>query len=431
MILLYRTIWTIVILCCAPVLLLLAAAGNRKIRERFALFLPKDFPEKRRIWIHALSVGEVISAIPLIGAIQLKYPGKEVVFTVTTSKGLEIARSELKDRVRIIPMPLDFWWSIRRIANHINPSFFILVETDIWPGLINHLTGKKIKCFLVNGRISPGTYKAYRSFSFFAEKVLNKFTLCMMQSGLDANRLLEAGIDPDRIITTGNIKFDRDWLPMQKKERDTWLNKLSLDPDDYIWVAGSIHRGEEKVVLNVFSKLAPEFPRLRLILAPRNIEESEKMLKMARDMGLESILKTDLEIEGNKIPYKVLILNTIGELGRIYGIGKISFVGGSMVPSGGHNLLEPASFGCPVLFGPHMHNFVLMADLILKEGGGVQVNNEKELFKSMKSLLEDPGLHIKTGKNAEQFVEKHRGAIKEVLMCIGEHTDENVEGKHC
>jgi len=427
--LIYHILWTVIIICCSPFILFLAIIGNNRIMERLALSLPGDSAEKQRIWIHALSVGEVISAIPLIAQISILYPYKEIVFTVTTTKGLALARKEISNRVKIIPMPLDFWWSIRRIVRHINPSFFLLVETDIWPALITFLSDKKIKCFLVNGRISPRTYKSYKKFSFFIKPVLNRFTLCLMQSELDAKRLLEAGIDHDRIKTTGNIKFDRDWLPIHKEERDTWLNKLSLDPDDDIWVAGSIHKDEDQIVLNVFSSLVPEFPRLRLILAPRNIEESDKILKTAQEMGLKSILKTDLT--DNRVIYKVLILNTIGELGRIYGIGKVSFVGGSLVPLGGHNLLEPASFGCPVLFGPHMHNFVMMSELLPADKGGFQVSNEIELYTSVKMLLEDPDLCSMTGRSAKQFADKHRGALKEVLKSLAEHVDETRRGENC
>ena len=317
MIQIYHILWTVIMLSCSPFILFLAIIGNNRIKERFALSLPKDTNEKTRIWIHALSVGEVISAIPLIGEISARHPGKEIVFTVTTTKGLEIARKEIGNQVKIIPMPLDFWWSIRRIARYINPSFFILVETDIWPALITYLSDKKIKCFLVNGRISPRTFRSYKKFSFFIKPILNRFTLCMMQSDLDAKRLLETGIDPVRILTTGNIKFDRAGLTMSMEERDVWLKELCLDAEDVIWVAGSVHKDEDQMILRVFSRLVPEFSRLRLILAPRNIEESDKILNIARDIGLETILRTDLKNTG--IPYKVLILNTIGELGRIYG----------------------------------------------------------------------------------------------------------------
>ncbi|MBU3949105.1 MAG: 3-deoxy-D-manno-octulosonic acid transferase [Proteobacteria bacterium] len=419
MILLYQFIYTIIIICCVPFILLFAAAGNKRAAQRLGLRLPKEYPKNKRIWIHALSVGEVISAIPLIEAIKLEYPDKEIVFTITTAKGLLIAKKELHEKVKIIPMPIDFWWSINRIRNHINPYFFVLVETDIWPALLNNLAQKNVKCFLVNGRVSPRTFKAYKRFSFIIKPVFNKFALCMMQSEHDAKRLIETGIDQNKILTTGNIKFDRQWLPMQKQERDNWLNKLSLSVEDDIWVAGSIHKDEEKIILNVFLQLFTQFPKLRLILAPRNIEESNKILKMAQEMGLNSILKTDRDHDKN--PYPVLILNTIGELSRIYGIGKIAFVGGSMVASGGHNLLEPASFGMPVLFGPYMHNFVLMSDLILKEEGGRQVNNENELYQNIKKLLENKDLCDRMGKNSKNFVDKHQGAIKQVIGHIRKH----------
>ncbi|MBU1181544.1 MAG: 3-deoxy-D-manno-octulosonic acid transferase [Pseudomonadota bacterium] len=421
MILIYQIIYTIIVIVSSPFILFLAVLGNNRIKERLALSLPKDLHENRRIWIHALSVGEVISAIPLIAQISILYPYKEIVFTVTTTKGIDLARKEIGDRVKIIPMPLDFWWSIQRIVRHINPSFFILVETDIWPALITHLSNKNIKCFLVNGRISPRTYKSYERFSFLIKPVLNRFTLCMMQSELDRKRLLAIGAEQAKIITTGNIKFDRDWFPMHKEERDTLLKKLSLDPEDVIWVAGSIHKDEDQMILNVFSRLVPEFPGLRLILAPRNIEESDNILKTVKDMGIESVLKTNLK--DNRAPYKVLVLNTIGELGRIYGIGKISFVGGSLVPLGGHNILEPAGFGCPVLFGPHTHNFVLMSELLLAEKGGFQVVNEDEVYAFVKMLLENSDLCGITGRNAKKFADKHRGALKEVLNRIGEHVD--------
>lgn len=419
MILLYQFIYTIIIICCAPFILLFAAAGNKRVLERLGLSLSKEYPKNKRIWVHALSVGEVISAIPLIDAIRLEYPDKEIVLTVTTVKGLLIAKKELHEKVKIIQMPIDFWWSINRIRNYINPYCFVLVETDIWPALLNNLAQNNIKCFLVNGRISPSTFKAYKKFSFIIKPVFSKFALCMMQSEHDSKRLIETGIDQNKIITTGNIKFDRSWLPMQPQERDDLLNKLSLSAEDCIWVAGSIHKDEEKIILNVFLQLFPQFPKLRLILAPRNIEESNKILIIAQGMGLKSILKTDRDHDKN--PYPVLILNTIGELSRIYGIGKIAFVGGSMVASGGHNLLEPASFGMPVLFGPYMHNFVLMSELILKEEGAIQINNENGLYQTIKKLIEDDVLYDRMRKNSKNFVYKHQGAIKEVIMHIRKH----------
>ena len=324
MILIYHILWTLIIICCFPFILFFAVTGNKRIIERFALFLPGERAQKQRIWIHALSVGEVISAVPLIEEIKRRYPGKEIVFTVTTKKGLETARKETGGGVEIIPMPLDFWWSVLKLIRHINPSFFILVETDIWPGLLSCLSGKKINRFLVNGRVSPKTGKSYKRFSFFIKQALNGFTLYMMQSELDAGRLIEAGINRRKIITTGNIKFDRERSALTDEERDEWMTKLFFDPDDDIWVAGSVHKDEDRMILNVFSRLEREFPKLRLILAPRNIEESDNIMKAVADMGQKCVLKTGLD---EKSLPKILILNTIGELGRIYGLAKVSFVG--------------------------------------------------------------------------------------------------------
>jgi len=239
-----------------------------------------------------------------------------------------------------------------------------------------------------------------------------------MQSDLDRERLLQAGIDPDRVRTVGNIKYDRDWVPMANEERQKLLRALNLGVEDMIWVAGSTHAGEEEVVLRTFKKLRPSFARFRLILAPRKIERSEDILVQARDMGLETVLKTG--ISRSRDPYDVMILDTLGELGRIYGLSKVSFVGGSLVPIGGHNLLEPAGFGCPVLFGPHTHNFVFMSESLLEAGGGWRVKDAEALYEAMKTLLKDTEKCNVMGRLAKAFVEKNRGALERVMSYIAE-----------
>ena len=238
---------------------------------------------------------------------------------------------------------------------------------------------------LVNARVSPRTFKAYRRMSFFTRKLFEPIDLCLMQSDLDRQRLLRAGVYPEeKVITVGNIKFDRQWIPMNNDERSRWMNILGLQPEDLIWVAGSTHSGEEEILLNAFRTLRPLFPNLRLIIAPRKIEQSEDIFKKARLKGFKAVLKTEIKTKGSTDD--VFILNTMGELDRIYGLSQISFVGGSLVPVGGHNLLEPAAFGCPVLFGPYMHNFALMSELLLESGGGIQVKNEKELYDGMSNI---------------------------------------------
>ena len=411
---LYHFAWTCLVILSLP---LIPFIKRRQVFRRLRIRLPAASPRGGSIWIHALSVGEVVSALPLVRAVRQKYPWKDVVFTVTTAQGMEIARNELQEEVKaLLTMPLDFWWSFRRTVNFIKPSLFVLVETDIWPGLIIHLRKRGIKTVLINGRISPRTFASYWRFRSFARIVLNSLESCLMQSDLDRNRLLEIGIGENKVKTVGNIKFDRDWVPMGEREYKQWLGILNLEPDNDIWVAGSTHQGEENIILDVFWRLRTFFPALRLIIAPRRVERAEEINRLVMDKGFKSMLKTKLPMNGQ--PYDVLILDTLGELERIYGIAKISFVGGSLTPKGGHNLLEPANFGKPVLFGPHTHNFVLMSQLLIESGGGKRVKDGEDLFKAMKELLADPERSNNMGRHAKELVELSRGALNRVMEHI-------------
>jgi 3-deoxy-D-manno-octulosonic-acid transferase len=415
----YQLAWTCLVILSLP---LIPFIKHRRVFERLRISLPAGPPKGGSIWIHALSVGEVISALPLVRAVRQKYPWKDIVFTVTTAQGMEIARNELQGEVKaLLKLPLDFWWSIRRTFNFIRPSIFILVETDIWPGLIIYLKKRGIKTVLINGRISPHTFVSYRRFRFFARIMLSPLESCLMQSDLDRDRLLQVGIGADKVKTVGNIKFDRDWVPMGEEEYNHWLDILNLAPGNDIWVAGSTHRGEENIILDVFGRLRTFFPTLRLIIAPRKVERAEDINRLVLGKGFKSILKTELPVNGK--PYDVLILDTLGELERIYGIAKISFVGGSLAPIGGHNLLEPASFGKPVLFGPHTHNFFLMSQLLVEAGGGKRVKDEEDLFKTMKELLTDPERSNDMGRHAKEFVELSRGALERVMEHVKGYID--------
>ena len=200
---------------------------------------------------------------------------------------------------------------------------------------------------------------------------------------------------------------------MVKNDYEHWLNILALKHEDDIWVAGSTHQGEEEVILDVFKRLRLSFPLLRLIIAPRRIERAGDTCRLSLNKGLKTVLKT--ELTKYREPYDVLILNTIGELRKIYGVGKISFVGGSLVPIGGHNLLEPATFGLPVLFGPHTDNFVLMSQLLIETGGGRRVKDEEDLFETIKELLSDPEGSKRMGGKAKKFVAMNRGTLGRVM----------------
>jgi len=259
--------------------------------------------------------------------------------------------------------------------------------------------------------------------------------LYLMQTELDKRRIIKGGLCPDKVRVTGNIKFDRSWRPLDNKERHRWLDLLNLK-NMLIWVAGSTHHPEEKIIFNVFSQLLKSFPDLSLIIGPREAHRFDEVYNLAKDYGLKVIRKTQLSVdqnatapytssrrgggtgrrerEGNQ-KYNVFILNTLGELGQVYGLADIAFVGGSLVPKGGHNLLEPAFFGIPVLFGPYTYNFTTMSELMIKNRGGKMVADESELLNVMLELLAQKSKRNEIGKRAKEFVEQNKGAIARVI----------------
>jgi 3-deoxy-D-manno-octulosonic-acid transferase len=204
---LYNFIWTLAVLLLLP---FLSFSRRARVSERLGLDVDLASSEKKRIWIHALSVGEVISAVPLVKAVKNRYPSLPIVFTVKTVQGMEVAKRELGDEVEaLLLMPLDFWWSYSRMFRRINPALFLYIEGDVWPGLLSYIYKKGIKVFLINGRVSPGTFRSYRRFSPVVRSLLNKFELCLMQSEIDRDRLVDIGLSPQKVKNTGNIKFDR------------------------------------------------------------------------------------------------------------------------------------------------------------------------------------------------------------------------------
>jgi 3-deoxy-D-manno-octulosonic-acid transferase len=407
----YHLAWTLFVVFLLPFLPLLK---NHRVVQRLVSDLPGRRIEGETIWIHALSVGEVLSALPLVEYLRKRFPGEKIAFTVTTRQGMEIARRELDSEVEILlPLPLDFWWSMLRVIRHVRPKLFILVETDLWPGLMQHLAVRGIPAVLVNGRVSPRTLKSYRRFHFFLRKVLERFAACLMQTELDSARLLKTGISSEKVRSLGNIKFDRAHTPMNENERRGWLEAFGLSDSDTVWLAGSTHRGEEKIIIEIFQQIRSSFPRLRLIIAPRRVERAEEVQRLVESKGLTVARKT--AITNRPPPFDVLVLDTMGELGRVYGIACISFVGGSLVPEGGHNLLEPASFGCPVLFGPHTDDFKIMAEVLLEAGGGVRVHDAQQLSQAVGALLSYPEERARVGARARRFVDSNRGALERVM----------------
>ncbi|OQY44509.1 MAG: hypothetical protein B6240_10380 [Desulfobacteraceae bacterium 4572_87] len=416
MMFLYHFLWTFP-LCFLR--MLASVSRSKRLKERLALNLPKRLPKKGSLWVHALSVGEVLSAIPLLEQLKAAFPEREIVFSVTTQSGMALAKEKLSGRVAcIMTLPVDAWWCMGRVVNHIRPSVFILVETDLWPGLLGFLKQKGVGCLLVNGRISPRTLNVYQKAPAVIRRMFAPLAYCLMQTDLDRDRLLKLGMDRKKVITTGNIKFDREMVIMGADEKRGWLKLLGLKSEMLIWVAGSTHEGEEETVLRTFQYLKRRFPRLRLVMAPRDVGRAREISKMIRSQGMAVALRTTVSTVSTKCSYDVLVLDTVGELGRLYGLGHVAFVGGSLVPIGGHNLLEPAAFGLPVLFGPHTHNFEFMSESIRRTGGALRVQDGTELQDAMNRLLSDSELRRRMGDRAKTFVVENRGALQRVVNYV-------------
>lgn len=412
MLIVYHFVATLAIIVGFPLFFVFENRG--RLKERLALNLPRlKMPERGRIWVHALSVGEVLSAIPVLEAIKTRYPSREVVLSVKTTTGLQVAGEKLKDTVDLlVPMPFDFWWSNKRLINMITPAVFILVETDIWPGLVSLLRKRGIKAFLVNGRVSPRTGKAYTRWRFLVRTVMDQFELLLMQTGLDESRMLETKVSRDKVRVSGNIKFDQKWEPLDNQELQRWRELLGVE-EGPIWVAGSTHDPEETIIFNVFEKLIEVFTNLSLIICPREAARFGEVASHARERGFNAIRRTHLPSQGET--YNVFVLDTIGELSKVYGVADMAFVGGSLMPFGGHNLLEPASFGIPVVFGPHTFNFNAMSRSLVAYGGGKRVVDESDLLSVMRELLGREDMRRQIGERAQAFVEGNQGALERVM----------------
>jgi len=415
MLLFYHLFVTIILIILFP--LLYPVKDKIRLRERLGL-VRADLaqPVQKRLWVHALSVGEVLSSVPLLEALKREYPSRELALSVKTATGLEIARQRLRGIIdHIVPMPLDFWWSSKKIVHTIQPALFILVETDIWPGLMALLNKRGVKTILVNGRISPRTARSYAKYQPFMKRVLKELELCLVQTEIDRQRIRQGGLPPNRIKVTGNIKFDISWASMARSDQQR-MNKVLGLKDRMVWIAGSTHHPEEETILKVFGQLVHAFPNLTLIIAPRDAKRFEDVYKVAQESGFNVIRKTEMPAENND--HTIIILNTLGELGLVYGVSDVAFVGGSLVETGGHNLLEPASFGIPVLFGPYTYNFVTMAQLLTSNGGGSVVADERELLRNMEKLLRDKEERKRMGKRAQEFVQQNQGALDRVMRIL-------------
>ena len=361
------------------------------------------------IWLHALSVGEVSSALPLVKGLRESICPAVLVFTATTRSGRKLAEELIRPHVDLVLFsPLDLPCSVRSYLEVIRPDLFILVETDFWPNWLRLLKQRQVPMMLVNGRISATSFAAYRRFAFFFRPMFRCFDLLAMQTTEEREKMLALGIPAERLVCLGNLKYE---LPAQHVAPPELL--ALVDHGQPIWVCGSTHPGEEELILAAFKKISNK--KLCLIIAPRKIERSSEVVKLAQSMGLAAHLRSS----GTARSGSVLILDTIGELASCYGLARLAFIGGSLVDEGGHNPIEAAVQGVPVLFGPHLEDFAEIACDLIACGGAKTVTAES-LAENVAALLADATLHTAMAKAAQHLVEQQRGGVERHLLAVRE-----------
>ena len=380
------------------------------LRERLG-FVPLA-PGPARLWVHAVSVGEVMAAVPLVQALRRRWPDVEVVVSTVTATGAHVARSRLPDAAAAFVFPLDFGSATRRAVRRVRPRGFIALETEIWPNLLRALAAAGVPAILANGRISDRSFRRYHRVRGLFRRVLDHVSLFAMQSDEDARRIIALGARPDRVVVTGNLKME---VPGgEAGAAELWRRLLHLGAAR-VWIAGSTHRGEEGPILDALLELRRSGEPLCLILAPRHPERVDEVEALGRARGLGPVRRSR---QAPGPTPDVILLDTVGELAALYAVADVIFVGGSLVPVGGHNVIEPALHAKPVVFGPHMANFRDAAALLLGAGGAVQVPEAGRLAPTLRALLDDPEARRRLGEAAWTAVRAHQGACERTLDAL-------------
>ncbi len=386
---------------------------GRSLGQRLGRF-GEGLPREPRCWIHAVSVGEAATAVPLVEAITRRWPQLGIVMTTVTPTGARIVADRLAGRAVHRYFPIDLPGPVRRALDAVNPRFFLCMETELWPNLLRALAARGVPSMIANGRISDRSFRRYRLVRFFTAHMLAHVRVLAMQSEEDARRIIALGALPERVVVTGNIKSDL--IPPEGGGDALWQRLLGLDDGEPVWVAGSTHRGEEAIVLDVYLHLRARVPTLTLVLAPRHPERVAEVERLVRERRLQPVRRS--ELPKSQARGAVIIVDTVGELAQIYRVASVVFVGGSLAPTGGHNMLEPALLRKPVLFGPHTTNFRESAELLLEAEGALVARDGAELEAHMGALLMDAERRRLMGEAAFKAVAGRRGAIKHTLELV-------------
>lgn len=383
--------------------------------ERFGL-VPVNPGSDRSIWIHAVSVGEVLAVRPLVDRLKQAYPGTRIALSVTTPTGRRVAEDKLEGIDELFSCPFDLAVLVRRVMRRVKPRAVLVVETEIWPHLFREAHRAGAVTLVVNGRISDRSFPRYLRIRFFLRRYLVEIDRFLMQSELYARRIEELGASPDTIRIVGSLKFDAD-VDADRSAAEERAPRVTPE-GRRVLIGGSTLDSEEAILLSVFERLRKTWPDLFLVLAPRHPARFDEVYEVAGSRGLSVVRRSKTETA--PADADVLILDTLGELASVYAEGEAVFVGGSLANWGGHNIIEPASKGKPVLFGPHMQNFADIARLFLDAGAAIQVEDERDLERALHDLLEHPARGEELSQRAQRVIERNRGAADRTVALLQE-----------
>ena len=411
MLLLYNLLSAIAIVLYSPWIFFKKGPEDRTtfIKERYGL---AEY-EKTDIWMHAVSVGEVLASLPFLKALKKEFPSKKIVLSTTTYTGQKIARDRFPEADRIMYTPVDAMFCTRRVASLLKPEIFITVETELWPALFQTLNNLDSRIVILNGRISNASYQGYRKIIFFMKKLLSIVDYFYMQDDGGAERIINLGADRNKVGIMGNFKFDMEF------DHSTSLNWLYPANSD-ILLAASTHKGEEEIILDAYTIIKKTFAELKLVLAPRHPERFDEVAELIGKKGYSYIRRSEIIQEqvptDNGAP-DIILLDSVGELPAVFADITITFVGGSLVPIGGHNIFEPAYWSKPIIFGPHMDNFPVAADF-LDSNAAIEVKSSKNISDTVIDLLNNNDKAVQMGKNAKKIVDKNTGAVKKAIELV-------------
>lgn len=389
-----------------------APAYRKRWAERYGFCAGKVVPGG--IMLHSVSVGETLAAIPLVRALRHRYPYLPITVTTMTPTGSERVQSAFGNDVHHVYLPYDLPGSIRRFLDQVNPKLVIIMETELWPNLINALHQRQIPLVIANARLSARSAAGYQKIGGFIRDILRRITLIAAQNQEDGERFIELGLIRSQLTVTGSLKFDISVTPELAARAITLRRQWA--PRRPVWIATSTHEGEEAILLEAHRKLLEKHPDLLLILVPRHPERFPTAKELTQKAGFSYTTRSSGEIPSGST--QVVIGDTMGELMLLYGIADLAFVGGSLVERGGHNPLEAAAHAIPVLMGPHTFNFKDICAKLSEAGGLITVSDVNSLVKEVETLLTDEDYRLYYGRHAVEVLYQNQGALQRLLQLL-------------